>query len=183
MVPVGRSTGTTAGVKGRPPLTQAKDVIASNMVPAKSAVTSSAAALTMPSARPPETQGVAPPPLAATTPTPIVATILSPPATAPKLVATPGTATVSPSRQLSRVEPVYPKLAMASRVQGAVVLKASILRNGRLGQIQVVSGNDLLVGAAVHAVQQWRYKPMELDGKPVDSETTIKINFSLGTAR
>jgi TonB family protein len=183
MVPVGRSTGTTAGVKGRPPLTQAKDVIASNMVPAKSAVTSSAAALTMPSARPPETQGVAPPPLAATTPTPIVATILSPPATAPKLVATPGTATVSPSRLLSRVEPVYPKLAMASRVQGAVVLKASILRNGRLGQIQVVSGNDLLVGAAVHAVQQWRYKPMELDGKPVDSETTIKINFSLGTAR
>ena len=126
----------------------------------------------------------APAPPLATTSTPVVATILSTPAVAPNLsAAIPSAATVSPARLLSHVEPVYPKQALASHLQGAVVLKASILGNGRLGMIQVVSGNDLLVGAAVHAVEQWRYKPMELDGKPVESETTIKMSFSLAPAR
>ncbi len=182
--PSGQKSGTASWAKERPPLIPAKDVIVTTATPSNSAVKSQPATLPIPVPKLTETQGVVSPPLLATTPTPIVATILSPPAVAPKLSpAIVPTAKVSPSRLLSRVEPVYPKLALARGVQGVVELKASILRSGRLGQIHVVSGNDLLVSAAVQAVQRWRYKPMELDGKPVESETTIKINFSLGTGR
>lgn len=182
-VPGRQKIASVTGLKEHPPLTPAKDVVTITPASSKKAAPPSSAALAISSSRVPP-QGVVPPQLVATTAAPVVSTIVSAPATIPKL--SPGTtvaAKVSPSRLLSRVEPVYPKLAMASHVQGAVVLKASVLRNGRLGQIQVVSGNDLLVGAALHAVQQWRYKPMELDGKPVESETSIKVNFSLGTAR
>jgi TonB family protein len=94
-----------------------------------------------------------------------------------------GPVTISPSHLIRKVEPVYPRLAQTSRVQGAVVLRATILRSGRLGAISVVSGDELLVGAAVHAVEQWRYKPMEVDGKPVDTDTTITVDFSRGKAR
>jgi TonB family protein len=69
-------------------------------------------------------------------------------------------------------------MAMAAHVQGTVVLRATILRDGRL-MVHVLSGNDLLVPAAVHAVQQWHYKPAELDGKPVETDTTIRISFAL----
>jgi protein TonB len=31
--------------------------------------------------------------------------------------------------------------------------------------------------SAVDAVKHWRYKPYELDGKPVKIETRITINF------
>jgi TonB family protein len=90
---------------------------------------------------------------------------------------------VSPSRLIRKVEPVYPESAVASRLQGPVVLRATILRTGRLGKIKVVSGDEMLAGAAVQAVQQWRYQPMELDGKSVETETTITVKFSLPDAR
>ncbi len=180
----GQKSGTLSGAKERPPLVPGKDVIATIPASSNSAVKSPPAALPIPVPKPAETQAVVPPPLLATTPTPMVTTVLPPPVIAPKLLpATVATAKVLPARLLSRVEPVYPKLALARGLQGVVELKASILRSGRLGQIHVVSGNDLLVGAAVQAVQRWRYAPMELDGKPVESETTIKINFSLGSGR
>jgi TonB family protein len=70
-------------------------------------------------------------------------------------------------------------MAMAAHVQGTVVLRATILRNGWLSLVHVLSGNDLLVPAAVHAVQQWHYKPAELDGKPVETDITVKISFAL----
>jgi protein TonB len=70
-------------------------------------------------------------------------------------------------------------MAISLHVQGTVVLRATVLRNGRLSMIHVISGNDLLVPAALHAVQQWRYKPAELDGKPVETDTTIKVSFAL----
>jgi protein TonB len=125
-------------------------------------------------------QGVLAPPVGETTPIPILATTVFLPPPVPPNVTGPATAALSSARLIHRVEPVYPKLALSSRVQGPVVLKATILRSGRLSKIQVVSGNALLVGAAVNAVQQWRYKPVELDGKPVDTETTVTVNFSLG---
>jgi protein TonB len=33
---------------------------------------------------------------------------------------------------------------------------------------------------ALDAVKTWRYKPYLLDGEPVDVETTVSVNFSLG---
>ena len=79
-----------------------------------------------------------------------------------------------------RVDPVYPPLAIPSRIQGPVVLAAVIARDGTIENLRVLSGNPMLVGAAVEAVRQWRYRPYVLDGEPVEVETQITVNFVLG---
>jgi protein TonB len=78
-----------------------------------------------------------------------------------------------------RVQPMYPPLARAARIQGAVVLRAVISRTGAIENLQTISGHPMLVIAAVDAVRQWRYRPYILNGDPVEVETQVTVNFSL----
>lgn len=80
---------------------------------------------------------------------------------------------------IHRVEPSYPPLARAARVQGEVVLSAVINTNGDIQNLQLVSGHPMLVPSALTAVKQWRYKPYLLNGQPVEVETTITVIFAL----
>ena len=82
---------------------------------------------------------------------------------------------------IQKVEPQYPPLARAARVQGEVVLSAVIDSNGQITNLQLVSGHPMLVPAAIAAVRQWRYKPYLLNGQPVEVETTITVIFSLSS--
>jgi len=59
-------------------------------------------------------------------------------------------------------------------------LHAIIGKDGTVQQLQLVSGPPLLVNAAMDAVRQWRYQPTELNGEPVDVDTTIQVVFTLG---
>jgi protein TonB len=79
-----------------------------------------------------------------------------------------------------RVQPVYPPLARMSRVQGAVQLHAVIGRDGTIQNLTTLSGHPMLVPAAVEAVRQWRYRPYLLNGEPVEVETQVTVNFTLG---
>jgi protein TonB len=78
-----------------------------------------------------------------------------------------------------KVQPLYPPRARAARIQGAVVLRAIISRTGTIENLQVRSGHPLLVGAAMDAVRQWRYRPYILNDEPVEVETQVTVNFSL----
>ena len=78
-----------------------------------------------------------------------------------------------------RVQPDYPAIARQARVQGQVVLRAMISREGMIENLQVLSGPPMLVRAAVNAVQQWRYRPYVLNGEPIEVETEVKVNFVL----
>jgi periplasmic protein TonB len=79
-----------------------------------------------------------------------------------------------------KVQPVYPAMARAARVQGAVPLRAIISRSGAIENLQVVGGHPLLVKAAIDAVRQWRYRPYILNGQPIEVETQVTVNFILG---
>ena len=46
--------------------------------------------------------------------------------------------------------------------------------------LHVLSGNPLLVDAAVNAVKQWTYRPTYLNGKPVQVLTDVDVKFTLG---
>ena len=81
---------------------------------------------------------------------------------------------------IRRVQPVYPPLARNVRVQGAVVLSAVISKGGAIENLQVLSGHPLLIPAAIEAVKQWRYRPYVLNNEPVEVETQITLNFTLG---
>jgi len=78
-----------------------------------------------------------------------------------------------------KVEPPYPVLAKSARIQGDVVLKAIIDREGNIQDLQLMSGHPMLAPAAIEAVKQWRYRPYLLNGQPVEVETTITVIFTL----
>jgi periplasmic protein TonB len=71
-------------------------------------------------------------------------------------------------------------LARQARVQGIVVLRAVISREGKIQGLEVLSGHPLLVQAAIDAVRQWRYRPYILNDQAIEVETQITVNFSLG---
>jgi periplasmic protein TonB len=77
------------------------------------------------------------------------------------------------------VQPVYPPLARAARVQGSVVLSAIIGKDGAIETLRALSGHPMLVMAAVNAVSQWRYRPYILNNEPIEVETRITVNFTL----
>jgi TonB family protein len=79
---------------------------------------------------------------------------------------------------VSKVDPTYPNSALAE-VQGAVVLHAVIGKTGEITTLQVVSGPEVLRGAALDAVKQWKYRPYELKGEAVEVDTTITVMFML----
>jgi protein TonB len=80
---------------------------------------------------------------------------------------------------IRRVEPQYPVIAKQLGVQGAVILKAIISRDGNIERVEVASGQTLLARAARDAVQQWKYRPYLLNGEPIEVETEITVNFVL----
>lgn len=80
---------------------------------------------------------------------------------------------------LHRVAPIYPELAKQDRIEGDVVLEATVDKQGRVTQAQVESGNELLAGAALRAVRQWRYQPYRLNGEAITVPVKITLKFEL----
>jgi periplasmic protein TonB len=78
-----------------------------------------------------------------------------------------------------RVQPEYPPLARAARIQGAVLVHAVIARDGTIENLRVISGHPMLVPSALNAIRQWRYRPYFLNGEPVEVETQVTVNFVL----
>lgn len=79
-----------------------------------------------------------------------------------------------------QVKPQYPELAMKARIQGTVVLQAVIGKDGTVQDLRLVSGHPMLAPAAIEAVRQWRYRPYLLNNEPVEVDTQINVNFTLG---
>jgi TonB family protein len=78
-----------------------------------------------------------------------------------------------------RVSPTYPTQARIQRIEGTVVLEAMVSEDGNVRDVKVSSGPAVLASAAKQAVEQWRYQPFELNGKPVAMGTSIRIIFKL----
>ncbi len=80
---------------------------------------------------------------------------------------------------IRKIEPFYPVIARNAHVQGQVILKAIINKEGHIQDLQLVSGHVLLAPSAIDAVKQWLYKPFLLNGEPVEVETTVTVTFQL----
>jgi periplasmic protein TonB len=108
--------------------------------------------------------------------------ISSTPVAVPK-VATPQrvrvSAGVTSGLLVKKVQPVYPPLARQARIQGTVLLRAQIGKDGSIQNLQLVSGHPMLVQSALDAVKQWKYKPYLLNGEPVEVDTEVAVNFTL----
>ncbi|HEY0796782.1 MAG TPA: energy transducer TonB [Acidisarcina sp.] len=81
---------------------------------------------------------------------------------------------------VSRTKPVYPDYARQAHIQGTVVLRALIDKEGKMATLQVVGGPTALQQAALDSAKTWVYKPYLLNGEPVEVETQINVVFSMG---
>ena len=78
-----------------------------------------------------------------------------------------------------KVDPVYPAIAQAARVQGIVIIEATIGADGQIVNARVLRSIPLLDQAALDAVRQWQYTPTLLNGVPVPVIMTVTVSFML----
>jgi periplasmic protein TonB len=80
---------------------------------------------------------------------------------------------------IHKVEPQYPAIAKQLHIEGTVIVKAVISRDGVITRAEAERGQALLAKAALEAVRQWRYRPYYLNHEPIEVETEITVNFVL----
>ena len=77
------------------------------------------------------------------------------------------------------VDPVYPAMAQAARIQGIVIIEATLSEDGRVVNARILRSVPLLDQAALDAVRQWQYTPTTLNGVKVPVIMTVTVNFTL----
>jgi TonB family protein len=83
------------------------------------------------------------------------------------------------SNLLTRIDPIYPALSRAARVEATITMDVTIDKEGKVSDSKVTNGHPLLNIAALETVKEWRYKPYLVNGQPVDVIASTGINFSL----
>jgi len=86
---------------------------------------------------------------------------------------------IKPPTKTRDVKPVYPPIAQSARVQGVVIIEATIGADGRVKEAKVLRGQPLLDQAALDAVKQWQFTPTLLNNVPVPVIMTVTVNFTL----
>ena len=86
---------------------------------------------------------------------------------------------VAEGLKIHDVQPEYPQTARISHISGDVVFQVLIDREGNIEEMKLISGHPILAESALKAVQQWKYKPYILNGKPVEVETMITVKYHM----
>ncbi|MXX75530.1 MAG: energy transducer TonB [Holophagales bacterium] len=90
------------------------------------------------------------------------------------------TGDVTKPERISAPQPQYTEIARRARIQGAVILQATIDKNGDVTDAKVLKPLPMgLAEAAVSAVEQWKFKPATLNGKPVAVYYNLTVTFEL----
>lgn len=80
---------------------------------------------------------------------------------------------------IKQVPPEYPEVARKAGIEGSVILKVLIEKDGSVSQAMVVKGKDILQQAALNAIYQYRFSPAQQNDKPVKVWLTMPIRFQL----
>ena len=82
---------------------------------------------------------------------------------------------------ITPIKPVYPSIARAAHIEGAVVVEAVISRTGTIESLHILSGPAMLQKAALDAIRGARYRPYKLNGEPTEVQTVITVNFRMSS--
>jgi protein TonB len=85
---------------------------------------------------------------------------------------------IAQPKLIRQVKPVYPDLAVQSRVSALVILEAEVDTRGHVKTVKVLRGHPLFDESAMEAVKQWRYQPLLLNGEPTGFILTVTVNFN-----
>jgi protein TonB len=89
-----------------------------------------------------------------------------------------------PTKLPTNPEPIYPADALAARIEGRVLLRATIEKSGRVGEVSIErsSGHASLDRAALDAVRRWRFTPAERRGAAIVHEVIVPVRFTIRDA-
>jgi periplasmic protein TonB len=110
--------------------------------------------------------------------------VVTVPESAPEPPGDPGpvrlTAAMERPVKLHAPSPQYTEIARRARIHGTVVVEAVIGIDGAVRDVTVLRGLPMgLSEAAVAAVEQWRFEPARLDGRPVAVILSLSVTFVL----
>ena len=78
-----------------------------------------------------------------------------------------------------KFQPEYPSMARQLHVEGAVKVEAHISETGVVDEVKPLTGNALLMNAAVAAMKRWKFTPFVSDGKPAKAVADLSFSFHL----
>jgi protein TonB len=78
-----------------------------------------------------------------------------------------------------KVQPDYPAMAKQLHLEGNVQIEAHISETGSVDEVKPLTGNAVLMNAAVAAIKKWRFTPFTADGKPTRAVADLSFNFKL----
>jgi protein TonB len=82
--------------------------------------------------------------------------------------------------EVDRVVPRYPAIARRAGVQGAVVVRGIVRRDGTIDDVEIIKDLPYGLGESARgAVMQWRFRPATVHGEPIDVYYTVTVNFRL----
>ncbi len=80
---------------------------------------------------------------------------------------------------ITMVKPVYPEIARRAGIEGTVRLEIQVNKDGTVQVRKAIEGSPVLREAAASAIKQWRYRPVLVDGKPVNAVSTVAFQFEI----
>lgn len=85
---------------------------------------------------------------------------------------------LEPVQVLKRVPPIYPLIAKQRRLSGVLEVQADVGKDGKVSNLQLLSGPTIFKDAAFDAIKQWQFRPAKLNGQPIDQSTKIRLQFN-----
>jgi protein TonB len=81
----------------------------------------------------------------------------------------------------SELQPPYPASEQRAENEGSVTVRITIGADGRVKQVEKVKATSdaFFKATEQQALRHWRYKPATLDGRPVESRTSVTVRFRL----
>jgi len=78
-----------------------------------------------------------------------------------------------------KVQPEYPAMAKQLHLEGTVQVEAHIGSSGTVEDVKPLTGNAVLMNAAVSALRKWKFTPFTADGKPTKAVADMSFSFKL----
>lgn len=95
-----------------------------------------------------------------------------------------GSESLEPPTVVEEIPPLYSEAAFEQGIEGHVVLRVIIRKDGSLGPIRVHQSLEPdLDRAAIRAVSSWRFEPATIDGDPINVLADIEVEFEIDSGR
>ena len=80
-----------------------------------------------------------------------------------------------------RIQPVYPKRALRSKIEGNVTVEFTITIDGSVKDAEIIESNppNIFDKSVLRAIAKWKFNPDMVDGQPVEKRARQDIKFTL----